>query len=44
VERAERRKAEGALRQSETRYRRLAESGLVGIVIAESSGKGMSQA
>jgi two-component system cell cycle sensor histidine kinase/response regulator CckA len=37
-ERAARRQAEDALRESEARFRRLAESGLVGIVIAETSG------
>ncbi len=39
AERVERRRAEEALRLSEARYRRLTESGLVGIIIGESSGK-----
>jgi two-component system cell cycle sensor histidine kinase/response regulator CckA len=38
-QRVARRKAEDALRQSELRFRRLAESGLVGIIVAESSGR-----
>ena len=38
-ERAARRQAEVALRASEARFRRLAESGVVGVVVAESSGK-----
>jgi two-component system, cell cycle sensor histidine kinase and response regulator CckA len=38
-ERKARRVAEDALRASEARFRRLAESGVVGITIAESSGK-----
>jgi two-component system cell cycle sensor histidine kinase/response regulator CckA len=38
-QRMARRKAEDALRESELRFRRLAESGLVGIIVAEGSGK-----
>jgi two-component system cell cycle sensor histidine kinase/response regulator CckA len=38
-ERAARSRAEDALRESEARFRRLAESGLVGIIIAEMTGK-----
>jgi two-component system, cell cycle sensor histidine kinase and response regulator CckA len=38
-QRAARRKAEDALRESELRFRRLAESGLVGINVAEISGR-----
>jgi two-component system cell cycle sensor histidine kinase/response regulator CckA len=37
-ERAERRRAEDALRQSEARYRRLAESGVIGIIIRDVNG------
>jgi PAS domain S-box-containing protein len=39
MERAARRLAEEALRQSETRFRRLADSGIIGIVVAELEGK-----
>jgi two-component system cell cycle sensor histidine kinase/response regulator CckA len=38
-QRVARRKAEQALRESELRFRRLAESGLVGIIVAEVSGR-----
>ena len=38
-ERTARRQAEDALRQSETRFRRLADSGIIGIVVAELEGK-----
>jgi hypothetical protein len=38
-ERAARRQAEDALRQSEMRFRRLADSGIIGIVVAEVEGK-----
>ena len=38
-ERTARRQAEEALRQSETRFRRLADSGIIGIVVAEIEGK-----
>jgi PAS domain S-box-containing protein len=36
--RAARRKAEAALRESETRFRRLAESGIIGIVVSDPDG------
>ena len=38
-ERAARRQAEDALRQSEMRFRRLADSGIIGVVVAEIGGK-----
>jgi PAS domain S-box-containing protein len=38
-QRVARREAEDALRESELRFRRLAESGLVGIIVAEGSGR-----
>ncbi len=39
ADRAERREVERALRESETRYRRLAEAGIIGISVSDASGR-----